>query len=193
MGINNGSRVASGKPKIGGGLWWAPASAPEPTDATTALPAEYICLGPISDQGVRPVRDANTQVVKEWGGDSLEDLLTDENRAFEADLLGFNDVDVLKFVYSAANVTTTAATSTKGTTITVLDKGGLLPEGHLVVETNHRGAATREVVGIAAPTITGERPAITNDLRGWTVRTTAKRAADGTFVKRYTELADKTA
>lgn len=193
MGNNTGARISTGKPKIGGGLWWMPASTADPTDATTALPAAAVCLGPVSDQGLRVSRDVQTATITEWIGDTLDEVTTSETRAHEVDLLGWSDPDVLKFIYQTANVTVVAPTASKGTLLTVIDKGGDLPEGKIVVETNHKGNITRELLGVVSPRVTGERPVITADARGWTVRFNVKRSADGSFVKRYTELNDKTA
>ena len=49
---NNKKNVSLGKPKKTGCLYYAPAGTALPTDATTALPAAYTCVGYLSEDGV---------------------------------------------------------------------------------------------------------------------------------------------
>lgn len=190
MGINDGSRVAAAKPKVGGGLYWAPLGTALPTDSTTALNAAFKCLGPISEEGVRPSRDTSIEKVKEWDGSTLATLLSDESRTFETTLYGIHDVDVLGALFGSANVVVTPAAGAVGTKIAVTDKGGKPAKGVLVLEMTHGKVKQRKVVPVADPTITDEGAYVSGELRSYTVEVEALKDASGNFSYEYTELGD---
>lgn len=193
MGLNNGSRVAASRPKVGGGVYWAPLGSTLPTDATTDLDAAFVCLGPVSEDGVQPSRDTSVERVREWDGSTLATLLSDENRAFEFTLLGAHDEDALSFVHGAANVTVTAAVTgatPSNTKLAVTDKGGQLAKGVLVLEMTHAGAKQRKVVPVAQPNVTGENAYVPGGLRGWTVSVEAEKDDSGNFSLEYADLGD---
>ena len=193
MGINNGSRVAAAKPKVGGGLYFAPLGTALPTDATTPLAAAFKALGPISQDGVRPSRDTSVEKVREWDGSTLASLLTDESRTFEVLLYGVHDVDALGFLFSDDNVTVTAASTTSGTKISIADKGGKPGKGALVIEMAHEGVKQRKVVPVADPTVTGEEPYVAGGLRGYTVEVEATKHDSGPSTYECAELNHKAA
>lgn len=193
MGVNNGSKVAAAKPKVGGGMYWAVEGTALPTDATTALDPAFVCLGPISDAGVQPSRETNIEKVKEWDGSTLAALLTDESRTFEVLLYGVHDSDVVKFLHREENVTVTPPASGVGTTLAIVDKGGKPEKGVLVLEMIYQGVKQRKVVPVADPTVTGEEPYAATGLRGYTVQVEALKDASGAFVYEYAELDDATA
>lgn len=193
MGANNSSRVGAAKPKIGGGIWWAPLGTVIPTDSTTALTAAFKCIGPISVAGVRPDRSVSSEKEREWDGSVLADLLTEENRSFEFDVLGVFDQDALNFIYGSAQVTITPATAVAGTRIAIVDKGGQQPPGVLVLEMQHNGIKQRKVVPVGQATVTSERAYIAGGLRGWTARVEATKDEAGAFVYEYDELNDRAA
>ena len=191
MGANNGTNVASAKPKAGGGLYFGPLGTTQPTDATTALDAAFVALGPISEDGIQPSRDTSTEKVKEWDGSTLASLLSDETRTFEALLYGVHDPDVLRYVFGTANVTVTAPTSTAGTKLSVVDKGGQMEKGVLFFEMTHRGVKQRKIIPAADATCTGEEPYVPGGLRGYTLEFEATKDEAGAFSYEYDELTDK--
>lgn len=190
MGINDGSKVAAARPKVGGALYWAPLGTAVPTTVSTALNAAFKCLGPVSEEGVRPARDTSIEKVKEWDGSTLASLLSDENRAFEFTLYGVHDADVLAFLFGSTSVTTTAAAGAVGTLINVADKGGKPDKGVLVIEMTHGGVKQRKVVPVADPTVTDEGPYVNSELRSYTVEVEALKDASGNFSYEYVELDD---
>lgn len=191
MGRNNGSRVAAAKPKVGGGLYYMPLGSPLPTNATTDLPAEAICLGPISEDGIQPSRDTSTEKINEWDGTTLAKLLTEESRSFEALLYGIHDADVLKFIFGEDNVTVTPATASTGTQIAVVDKGGMIPDSVLVFEMVHQGVKQRKIVPVCSAVVTEEQPYVAGDLRGYTLEFEATKDEAGVFTYEFDELSDR--
>ena len=80
MAAPDARNVAAAKPYAGGGIYWAPVGTALPTDEMTPLPAAYIPLGYVSEDGVQPTRDTNIEKIKAWGGDIVAALLADESR-----------------------------------------------------------------------------------------------------------------
>lgn len=190
MGANTNARVAAAAPKQGGGIYWAPLTTALPTDASTALAATYKCLGPMSEEGVRPGRDTSVEKVKEWDGSTLASLLSDESRTFEFDILGVFDADAMDFIFQQANVTVTPAAGAVGTKIATVDKGGQLPKGVLVLEMKYGNVKQRKVIPVGEPNVTGENPYIPGGLRGYTVTVEALKDSSGAFCYEYAELDD---
>ena len=193
MGANTNARVAAAGPKQGGGVYWAPLGTALPTDATTALAVAYKCLGPMSEDGVRPSRDTSVEKVKEWDGSTLASLLSDESRTFEFDILGVYDADALAFMYGSTNITTVAATALAGTKLSIVDKGGQLAKGVMVLELKYGNVKMRKVIPTGEPNVTDEMPYIPGGLRGYTVEVEALKDASGAFVYEFAELDDKIA
>ncbi len=188
MGVNTGISVAAAKPKVGGGIYRAPLGTALPTDATTALAADYKALGPISNDGIKPSRDTSVEKVKEWDGTTLAQLLTDESRSFEIKFYGIFDEDVQKFLYGEANVTVTAAVpGTSGKKIDVLDKGGKPDQCVLVIEMQFNGKKMRKVVPVADSVITDEEPYQGGALMGYTATVEALKDASSNRVYEYNE------
>ncbi len=100
------TKLTTGKPKVGGGLYAAPAGTTLPADATTALAEAFVCLGYVSEDGLKNSRE-NDEEIKAWGGDVVLRTMTDK---FTYTLIEAMNVDVLKHVYGAANVSGTLAT-----------------------------------------------------------------------------------
>lgn len=186
MGVNTGTNVAAAKPKVGGGIYFAPLGTALPTDATTALAGTFIALGPVSEDGVQPSRDTNVDKIKEWDGSTLAQLLTDESRSFEIKFYGVFDADVQKFLYGTSNVTVTAAVpGTSGTKLAVLDKGGKPDQCVLVLEMLFGGKTMRKVIPIADCVVTDEEPYQGSALMGYTLTVEALKDTSSVRVYEY--------
>lgn len=68
---NDATKVSVGKPKTSGSVYWAPKGTAAPTDATTALAAEFVHLGYISEDGVTQAKDDDSDEIVAWGGDTV--------------------------------------------------------------------------------------------------------------------------
>ena len=109
----NSTLVVAGKPKVGGAIWSAPLGTALPTDATTALNAAFKDLGYVSDDGLTNELTTDTEEIKAWGGDTVLTAQTGTSDTFTYKLIESLNIEVLKEVYGASNVTGTLATGIK--------------------------------------------------------------------------------
>lgn len=105
---NTATNVSTGKPNISGAVYVAPLSTTLPTDATTALGADYVCLGYVSEDGLENNNELDVSEIKAWGGNIVYRSLNGLDDTFSLSLIESENVDVLKNVYGDANVTVDA-------------------------------------------------------------------------------------
>ena len=171
--------VTVGKPKIGGGIYCAPAGTTLPADATTALAEAFKCLGYASEDGVTNARE-NDEEIKAWGGDLVLRTMTD---TFTFTLIEAMNPDVLKMAYGAANVTGTLAT---GISITAND--AMQEECVLVFDMVFQGGVMKRiVVPKAQVTEVGEIAYTDGDAVGY--ETTVQANVDGSGNTHYEYIA----
>ncbi|ACD98594.1 hypothetical protein [Bifidobacterium longum] len=104
---NNKKNVSLGKPKKTGCLYYAPAGTDLPTDATTALPATYTCVGYLSEDGVTNATDTDTTDINEMGGIKVLSEISGYGETWQFNMIETNEAS-LKLRFGTANVTGTA-------------------------------------------------------------------------------------
>ena len=106
MANNTATNVSTGKPNISGAVFVGTiGTAVVPTDATTPLGENYVCLGYVSEDGLENDTELSMNPIKVWGGAIVYRSLTEMNDTFALALLESENVDVLKTVYGDENVT----------------------------------------------------------------------------------------
>ena len=98
------SLVTTAKPKVGGSIYSAPAGTALPTDATSALDKKFVSLGYISEDGLENENSPESENVKAWGGDIVHSSLTEKPDTFNYTLIEALNLNVLKEIYGADNV-----------------------------------------------------------------------------------------
>lgn len=135
------SNVTSAKPKVGGAIHSAPLGTTLPTDAVTALHTNFKGLGYVSEDGLENETATSVENIKAWGGDTVESSQTEKTDTFKYTLIEALNVDTLKEVYGADNVTGTLETGIK---VEVNSKE--LPEHAVVVDMILKNGALKRIV-----------------------------------------------
>ena len=164
---NTVQNVAVGKPAVNGALSVASTSATLPTSATATLTG-FTTLGYISDDGAVNGFDADTVEIKAWGGDTVYSGNNGKTITWQTKLIEVLNVDVLKTVFGASNVSGTLA---GGITVAI---GNEEPdEQAVVIDTILRGALKRVVLPRAKVTEVADITYKDDEVVGYEVTFTA--------------------
>lgn len=125
--MNTVENVSAAAPAAGGAIYVAPTGTTLPTSVSAELDAAFKSLGYVSEDGVTNNNTPSTDVVKAWGGDEVLRPNANKEDTFRYTLIEIMNLDVLKEVFGADNVSGTLAT---GISITANDDE---MEEHIVV------------------------------------------------------------
>lgn len=135
------ANVTAAKPNISGAVSSAPLKTTLPQDAKTDLNEAFKTLGYISEDGLTNENSPESEEVKAWGGQTVLSSQTDKKDTFKFKLIESLNVEVLKEVYGANNVTGTLATG-----ITVKANANELPEHSLVIDMMLKNGSVKRIV-----------------------------------------------
>ena len=173
--------VTAGKPAIGGAIWRAAKGTTAPTDATTALSADFKALGYCSEDGLVNANAPSTSFVRAWGKDIVLTLLDEKNDNFQVTLIEALNTEVLKAVYGSTNV---SGTLSDGISV---DVDNTLPEeGVWVVDmVMNSNTVKRVVIPHGVLTDLGDITYSDSDAVGYEVTITAMPDATGKTHREY--------
>ena len=179
---NNSANVTAGKPRIGGGIYIAPAGTTLPTDAKTALSADFLALGYVSEDGVVNSNSPESENIKAWGGDNVLTIMTSREDTFTFTLIEVMNINVLKLVYGDDNVSGALSTG-----ITVTANNGELESHVLVIDTILKGGVMQRTV-IPAGTVSEVGDITYKDDEAVGFETTVSCEADASGNTHYTYI-----
>lgn len=166
--------VTYGKPKVGGAIYSAPLGSTLPVDATTALDVAFKSLGYISEDGLTNENTPESESVKAWGGDTVLTVQTGKEDKFSYKLIEATNVEVLKEVYGATNVTGTLDTG-----ITIKANSKDLEEHVIVIDMILKNSLKRVVIPNAKVSEIGEISYVDSDAVGYETTIDALPDTDG--------------
>lgn len=182
---NNKNNVTTGKPKIAGSVYRAPAGTAVPTDATTALAVAFVAMGYISEDGFRNGNTFDTEVIREWGGDAVYEAETNKEDTFKVKFIEALNPEVLKAVHNNDNVSGTLETG-----ITVDVNGDEHENAAWVIDMIMRnGALKRICIPDAKISAVEEIVYRRNEAVGYDVTLKAFADANGSYHKEYIKAA----
>jgi len=168
------SNVSAGKAKIGGAVYHAALGATLPTSESATLTG-FDELGYVSDAGLVNSGAISNTAIKAWGGDTVLNIQTDKTDTFQFTLLEVLNVDVLKVIFGADNVSGTLST---GITINVNSTEQV--DSCWVFDIAMRnGAAKRVVIPVGKITAIGDVTYSDNAAVGYQVTVTAQPDSSG--------------
>lgn len=101
---NNAAEVSTGKPKIGGAIYYGEEGVMLPTNATSELGEGFKNLGYVSEDGLTNANSRTSEDIKAWGGDIVQSTQTEKTDTFSLTLIQSLNIYVLKSIYGADNV-----------------------------------------------------------------------------------------
>lgn len=179
---NNSANVTAGKPRIGGGIYIAPAGTTLPTDAKTALSSDFLALGYVSEDGVVNSNSPESENIKAWGGDNVLTIMTSREDTFTFTLIEVMNINVLKLVYGDDNVSGALSTG-----ITVTANNGELESHVIVIDTILKGGVMQRTV-IPAGTVSEVGDITYKDDEAVGFETTVSCEADASGNTHYTYI-----
>ena len=178
---NTALNVSTGKPKVTGGIYRAPLGTALPTDASTALAAEYTSLGYIATDGVTHSFELESGEYRAWGGDLVLAYQTSKTNRFAFGMIEVLNKTTYETIHGTANVTGTLDAG-----ISIHADGADMTEYIYVIELALRdGAMARIVIPDGKITEIGDIVYQDSDAVNFPVTVTAQADASGNSYYEY--------
>lgn len=172
-----------------GYIWVAPLGTAVPTDAISALGAEFVGLGYVSEDGlVEPAAFEEADGIIAAGGEVVAKGDPTFNKTWTGTAIEALNTDLLKVIYGTAQVTVDAETGD-----IEIDEKGISPEHHVIVidELLANGRPQRSIMADAQFIVTGDVPHVHTELVSYEFTINAYPTADMPAQKRYIKGAPK--
>lgn len=180
------ANVSAAKPGVGGGIWMADMSATLPTDASTALPADFSALGYVAEDGVTRSIKRDTNIVHAWGGDPVAVLSNNKTETFKFKLIEPDNLDVLGLTFGEASGTLAAG-------ITVVSKADIkIPHKFVLSTILANDIHQRVCIPEGIVTEVGDIVYKDNEVLGFEVTITALADASGNTAYEYLKTISST-
>ena len=121
-----------------GGLYVGPLTATVP-DAAFTIDSAMKLMGFVGQDGVDEKEDRSTKKIFAWGSDIVASPQESYSLSATFTLYEFLNADVAKTVYGAANVTATAATTTAGSRLSIMQTADQLADHTWLLDTYSPG------------------------------------------------------
>ena len=178
---NDNQNVSTGKPKALGAVFMAETTEPAPTDATTPLSENFVCLGYVSQDGITNNVETEATDHKEWGGSVVLSSLDSRKETFGLTFIE-SSVEVLQLVYGKQNVTGTI----DGNDLKVVHTAGQADTRMFVFEiVLNAGRVKRIVVPVGQAINTGEISYKAEEVIGYEMTITALPDGTGNTAYEY--------
>lgn len=179
------TKVMPGAPSVSGYIQYAPKGIALPTDATTAPVAGWVKIGYVSSEGVKPEETTKVEDERDWNDDIVLTMDGESTikRAFT--LISTLDFDVNVFLFGAANVSKTAATTTASEKLVIARDGEGIDECQLLIDMKFGKRLRREVFPSVKPVLTGRTEYTKSKAMGYQVEVTAHKDSNGKFLYEY--------
>lgn len=172
--MSDTKKVSTAKPKVEGAVYTAPVGTALPTDALSKLGAAFQSLGYISEDGMANKNVAKSEAIKAWGGDAVDTIQKEKEDTFSYTLIEGLNIEVLKEVYGADNVSGDLVNG-----IAIQANAKELKEHVLVVDLILKGALKRIVIPAGKVTEVGEITYQDTEVIGYETTVTALPDSSG--------------
>ena len=175
MANNDATLITTGKPKVSGAIFYAPLGTELPQTADAVLDAAFVCVGLISDDGLKKSQSRESTDIKEWGGATVKTIQKSVDETFKFKMIEALKDTVQKAVYGEANVSGALTTG-----MTIKHNSAEPVEHAWVIDTiMSNGALARTVVPDGKITDIGEISYKADEVIGYEATLKALADTDG--------------
>lgn len=185
MATGTSTNVSAAKPSTSGAIHVGATTVTLPTSTTGTIPAGMASLGYLSEDGLTNAMTPTSEEIKAWGGDIVLTPMDEKTDTFKFTLIEVLNVDVLKQVFGASNVSGSLSTG-----ISISANANDLPEQAYVIDMIMRNnVAKRICIPRAKISEIGEISYTDSDATGYEITITAMPDNSGNTHYEYIKAA----